>query len=244
VQCNGGDLRVLETGIVDEAYETVFKSDSEPRETITRKSRLSLDDGRVFLVGLMHDITDVSKTNRELEQSKKRLEEQSETLRQMANTDSLTGCLNRRALFDVASNCFERHRNAGGLFLLDIDFFKAVNDRYGHEAGDAALVHFAEIVRKAIRDGDELARVGGEEFAVLLPGATEDEIQTVAERIRTTIEDTPLNFNDHHIKLTVSIGVTHKIDEAPFDLDERLSKADAGLYQAKHEGRNRIVQAA
>lgn len=237
VQCNGGDRRVLETGHVDEAYETVYKSNSEPRETITRKSRLVLSDGRVFLIGVMHDITDVSVANR-------KLEEQSEVLRRMANTDSLTGCLNRRALFDVASDCFVEHQNLGGLLLLDIDFFKSVNDSYGHEAGDAALIHFADIVRKAIRDSDELARVGGEEFAALLPGATVDEIQTIAERIRHAVESSPLAFEDQEIKLTVSIGVAQKLDNTPFDLDEWLPNADAGLYQAKHAGRNCIALAA
>lgn len=237
VQCNGGDRRVLETGDVDEAYETVFKSNSEPRETITRKSRLELSDGRVFLVGVMHDITEVSETNR-------KLEEQSEVLRRMANTDSLTGCLNRRALFDIAPSHFAKHRNAGGLFLLDIDFFKKVNDTYGHEAGDAALVHFADVVRKAIRDDDELARLGGEEFAVLLPGATVDEIQVIAERIRQTVEVSPMTFKDEQINLTVSIGAVQKLDDTPFNLDDWLPDADENLYQAKHEGRNRVVLAA
>ncbi|MEM8501494.1 MAG: GGDEF domain-containing protein [Pseudomonadota bacterium] len=237
VQCNGGDRRVLETGDVDEAYETVFKSDTEPRETITRKSRLTLKDGRVFLVGVMHDITEVTEANR-------KLEEQSDALRRMANTDSLTGCLNRRALFDLAQNSFAEHRNVGGLLLLDIDFFKTVNDNYGHEAGDAALLHFAKIVQQSIRDGDALARLGGEEFAVLLPGATVDEIWHAAERIRQTVESSSLMFKGQEIQLTVSIGVTHKLDNTPFDLDEWLPSADAGLYQAKHAGRNRVALAA
>jgi len=244
VQCNGGDRRVLETGEVDEAYETVFKADAEPRETITRKSRLTLADGSVFLVGVMHDITEVTNANRQLEESKKRLEEQSEALRQMANTDVLTGCLNRRALFDVASDCFAQHRNTGGLLLLDIDFFKTVNDTYGHDAGDAALIHFAGIVNTVIRDGDQLARIGGEEFAVLLPGATVDEIQTIAERIRHAVEEAPLAFKDQTIPLTVSIGVAQKLDNTPFDLDAWLPSADAGLYEAKHGGRNRVACAA
>jgi len=237
IQCNGGDRRVLETGDVDEAYETVFRSSSEPRETITRKSRLRLNDGRLFLVGVMHDITEVSEANR-------KLEAQSEVLQRMANTDSLTGCLNRRALFDIAPEHFAQHRNAGGLFLLDIDFFKKVNDTFGHEAGDAALVHFAEIVRNIIRDEDELARLGGEEFAVLLPGATLHDIQMVAERIRQTIEVSPLIFKGQQIKLTVSIGAVQKIDDVPFKLDDWLANADESLYRAKHEGRNRVVLAA
>ncbi|MGI9436240.1 MAG: sensor domain-containing diguanylate cyclase [Geminicoccaceae bacterium] len=244
VQCNGGDRRVLETGAVDEAYETVFKASSEPRETITRKSRLTLADGGVFLLGVMHDITEVSLTNRQLEESKKRLEEQSNILSHMANTDHLTGCLNRRALFDIAPGRFARHRNVGGLFLLDIDFFKAVNDTYGHEAGDAALVHFTDVVRSAIREDDELARLGGEEFAVLLPGASVEQIQAVAERVRHEVEASPLTFKDQTIKLTVSIGAVKKLDDTPFNLDAWLPSADENLYRAKNEGRNRVVLAA
>lgn len=244
VQCNGGDRRVLETGAVDEAYETVFKASSEPRETITRKSRLTLADGRVFLVGIMHDITEVTLTNRELEESKKRLEEQSNVLSRMANTDELTGCLNRRAIFDIAPGRFANHRNVGGLFLLDIDFFKAVNDTYGHEAGDAALVHFANVVHGVIREDDELARLGGEEFAVLLPGATVDQIKTVAERIRHEVETSPPIFKGQTIKLTVSIGAVKKLDDQPFKLDAWLPSADENPYRAKNEGRNRVVLAA
>lgn len=241
VQCNSGDRLVLETGDVGEACETVYKSGSEPRETIIRKCRLELDAGRAFLVGVMHDITDVTKANRELEESKKHLEEQSETLRSMANTDALTGCMNRRALFEIAKSKFAEHRNIGGLFLLDIDFFKKVNDTYGHDAGDAALVHFVDAVRSAIRDDDQVARLGGEEFTVLLPGATVDEIGVIAERIRQTIEESPLDFKDQHIQLTVSIGAVHKLDDTPFDLEEWLPKADRNLYQAKKLGRNRAV---
>ena len=94
-QCNGGDLRVLDSGEIDEAYETVFKDKTEPRVTITRKSRLDIG-GQLFLVGVMHDVTDVTRTNEELEASKKLLEEQSELLKEMAYTDPLTGTMNRR----------------------------------------------------------------------------------------------------------------------------------------------------
>ncbi len=241
VQCNGGDRRVLETGEVDEAYETVFGSGAEPRETITRKSRLILDDGRLFLVGVMHDITDVTKANRALEESKQKLEAQSEILQRMANTDELTGCLNRRALFGAASRRFEAHGNRGGLFLLDIDFFKKINDTYGHEAGDRALVHFVDVVLGAIRQGDELARLGGEEFAVLLPGATVEEIKVIAERIRCDVAGTPFSYKDQQITLTVSIGAVSKLDPSPFSLDDWLPGADEKLYQAKETGRNRVV---
>lgn len=240
-QCNGGDLRVLASGEIDEAYETVFKNNQEPREMITRKSRLVLDNDRVFLVGVMHDITDVTLNNRRLEEQKLLLKQQSTELQRLANEDVLTGCMNRRALFEEAQPQFARFNNSGALLLLDLDFFKAINDAHGHGGGDAALVHFVDIVRKSIRESDRLARIGGEEFAVLLPGATEEEASFIAHRICEVLRTSPLHFKGAELRLTVSIGAVTKSDASPMDLDEWLPTADRCLYEAKNSGRDRVV---
>ncbi|MEN9578977.1 MAG: hypothetical protein RJA70_1986 [Pseudomonadota bacterium] len=239
-QCNGGDLRVLESGDIDEAYETVFKDTQEPREMITRKSRLALGD-RVFLVGVMHDITDVTLYNRKLEEQKVLLKEQSRELHRAANEDVLTGCMNRRALFEEAASQFAKFDNAGALLLLDLDFFKAINDAYGHGGGDAALVHFVDVTRKSIRDSDRLARIGGEEFAVLLPGASEEEANVIAGRICEELRTSSLEFKGNELRLTVSIGAVLKSDPSPMDLDDWLPVADRYLYEAKRSGRDRVV---
>lgn len=241
VQCAGGDLRVLESGGVDEAYETVFKNGGESREMITRKSRLQLANGSVYLVGVMHDVTEVTQTNRRLEEHKRLLEEQSDELHRMAHTDALTGCLNRRALFEEASKTFEPFNNVGALLVMDIDFFKEINDSWGHDGGDAVLRHFVDVVQHNIRDNDRLARIGGEEFALLLPGASEEVTQAITNRICSALHQCPLLVNQTEVRMTVSIGATLKGDQGPLDLDEWLPIADSCLYQAKHAGRDQVV---
>ena len=116
-------------------------------------------------------------------------------------------------------------------------------DARRHDAGDAALKHFVKIARSALREGDLIARVGGEEFALLLPGTDNDESFGIAERVRATLETSPLIYEGKQIDMTVSMGIT-ELDGSAFDLDQLLCTADKGLYQAKNEGRNRIVQAA
>ena len=242
VECNGGDIRVLESGAVDEAYETVFRNGTEPRITITRKTRLSDGDDH-FLVGIMHDVTEVTEANKELENSKRLLEEQSVRLKEMAYTDPLTGVMNRRRLAEQAPIVFGTHRNIGGALVCDLDYFKKINDAHGHDTGDAALKHFVSVAKTALRDGDLLARTGGEEFAVLMPGTNRKKSEAIAERIRASLEENALCHDGLRIEMTVSIGVT-QLTGRIFDLDQLLSAADKCLYQAKSDGRNRVVIAA
>jgi len=192
VQCNGGDLRVLASGQIDEDYDTVFCASSEPREMITRKSRLICPDGQIFLVGVMHDITEVSLINRKLEEHQQQLEKQSTELHRMAHTDPLTGCSNRRAFSENTLQLFKESGNIGSLLVLDLDYFKRINDTYGHDVGDLALIHFAKTVTQLIRKEDELIRLGGEEFAIVLPQVSAEESRFLAERICKVVASTPL----------------------------------------------------
>ncbi len=241
VQCAGGDLRVLESGAIDEAYETVFTKDGLSREMITRKSRLTLTDGATFLVGVMHDITDVAQKNRKLEEQGHLLETQAEALRKMAETDVLTGCLNRRALFRMAPARFSDCGNRGALLVLDLDFFKAVNDRFGHQAGDATIVNFTDVVRACIREDALFARIGGEEFAIALPGVTAQNAGSIANRIIERIRTSPLNWEGNQISVTTSIGAVYKAPEEDLEFDRWLALADGVLYEAKELGRDRVV---
>ncbi len=243
-QCNAGDLRVLNSGEIDEAYETVFTVNSEPRETITRKSRLTLPDGRVFLVGIMHDITEVSHTNQKLQESQELLQKQAVALAHMAHTDPLTGCGNRRAFSQHTRSAFASHDDQGGLLILDIDHFKRINDTYGHDVGDAVLVHLVETMKKTLRNTDDIIRLGGEEFAVVLPGASTEALRSKAEQIRRQVESSPMIHNGQPIRMTVSIGVVQtQCEPGAFNLDRLLSQGDDCLYEAKKNGRNRVVYA-
>ncbi|MEM9134539.1 MAG: GGDEF domain-containing protein [Actinomycetota bacterium] len=236
-QCNGGDLRVLETGEVDEAYETVYDPELGPRETITRKSRLTMGDAH-YLVGVMHDVTEVQATNRRLIETTEQLEEQAQELHRLANADPLTGCLNRRALFASEEDAVADRR---GLVMFDLDHFKSINDRYGHGAGDAVLVHFSSVVDRCLREGDRLARFGGEEFVAVLPGATLEQTREAAERIRAAVAAAPADVDGLSIAYTVSIGGVHEEGGSDRGIDRLLVLADNHLYEAKDSGRNRAV---
>ncbi len=154
-----------------------------------------------------------------------------------AATDDLTGLANRRALKDAMGVGDAGH---SALILLDLDHFKRINDTLGHQAGDAALRHFAQILKGALRVGDVAARVGGEEFAVWLPGADMALALEIAERLRALVAERPFRFQGSEHALTVSCGVS----TCPVPIghpDNLMSTADAALYRAKREGRNRVV---
>jgi diguanylate cyclase (GGDEF)-like protein/PAS domain S-box-containing protein len=234
------DRRILTEGSVGEDLGTVIQERRGRRETLTRKSRLTLADGTVLLIGIMHDVTEVVTANLALAETSAALRAQAQELRRLADTDMLTGCLNRRALFELAGGV--PSPTEVGLLLTDIDHFKSINDTYGHAAGDLALKHFATVVMRNIRETDTLARIGGEEFAVLLPGATIDATRVIAERIRAALAASPLVCEDGLvINMTVSIGVCLPESRELLDLDALLADADRRLYVAKREGRDRVV---
>jgi diguanylate cyclase (GGDEF)-like protein len=167
-----------------------------------------------------------------------------ETLDELTRTDPLTGLFNRRHLEMEAPKLIalsERENSPTAVLMVDIDHFKKVNDTRGHEAGDAALFHLAMIMHKAVRSYDLVVRYGGEEFLMFLPMTTTPEALEVAERIRCTIQDSPLDFNKEELSITVSIGiyVAARID----DIQDAISRADEALYEAKNSGRNRICLA-
>jgi len=238
-QCNGGDLRVLATGIVDEAYETVFQCDGTPRETITRKNRLTMADGTQLLVGVMHDITEVTHINRELERTGQELRNKAAALKVLSETDPLTNCMNRRALFDKVES-LGRH-GTWGVAVFDLDFFKKINDTHGHDAGDMALAAFSACVRREIRKHDIFARLGGEEFALVLPDVSMDRLSDVLERIRANWAKTRIDVGNVAITSTVSIGAVMHQDDGGAMLDRSLAAADKNLYLAKKTGRNQVV---
>jgi diguanylate cyclase (GGDEF)-like protein len=162
-------------------------------------------------------------------------------LEQLATTDPLTGLLNRRSFQAACLREFERFRRQGtplSLMLIDIDHFKTINDRYGHDVGDQALTQLAVTCLAKLRRTDVMARLGGEEFVVLTPGSKTDDATLLAERLRVSVAQ--MRTGRDQISFTVSIGLAeaHPADPA---LDDALARADQALYQAKAEGRNRVI---
>jgi diguanylate cyclase (GGDEF)-like protein/PAS domain S-box-containing protein len=157
--------------------------------------------------------------------------------------DSLTETYNRRFLEECLSREFEkvkRYSRPLSLIMLDIDFFKHVNDMYGHQCGDFILKSIAAKTASVIRKVDILARYGGEEFCCLLPEAALNEALEIAERIRTTIAKAPFIFHDIRVPVTVSLGVSEMRDDV-HSAEVLLKLADEALYEAKRGGRNKVA---
>ncbi len=166
----------------------------------------------------------------------------SEAMRRLARTDQLTQVLNRRG-FDEAMRAFTGQRAGDvALVLSDIDHFKAINDRYGHEAGDRAIRAFADQLRAAANEHAYVARLGGEEFVVAVPGMTQADALALAERIRAQLHGATVDHEGQAIALSASFGVTalRAQDRSVYDA---LGRADRALYRAKQEGRDRVVLA-
>jgi diguanylate cyclase (GGDEF)-like protein len=163
----------------------------------------------------------------------------------LASRDSLTGLPNRRALYDRARSELSsaaRARTSVALIMLDLDHFKRINDQFGHAGGDEALRRVAEVLREHRRDYDFVGRWGGEEFLVILPGASLAQAGLVAERIRTAIQSIDLRLGGPDtVTLRASLGVAAARPAAFSNvLDELLRSADDAMYRAKREGRNRV----
>lgn len=157
-----------------------------------------------------------------------------------ASTDGLTGLLNRRALFESVDD--ERVQPGTAAIVLDLDHFKSVNDRYGHAGGDLVLGRFADIVRDHIASCDLAARLGGEEFCIVMPNTTLRMATRLAEEIRRDLNAAEVQSPAGPIRATVSIGVACS-GKAAESFEELLERADVALYTAKKDGRNRVESA-
>lgn len=167
------------------------------------------------------------------------------TERAAALTDPLTGILNRRGFFEAASYIRQeatKRRQPMAALLLDLDYFKSVNDTHGHAAGDEVLHAFAIRVREVLRSHDVFGRIGGEEFAVVFADADEDAVRTFAERLRSEVAVAPIDWRGTSIDVTASIGVAVG-DAAKLKVETLLEAADRALYEAKRRGRNCVVVA-
>lgn len=175
------------------------------------------------------------------------MEEQNQQLRYLAGTDTLTSMNNRMIFMEVINQELARIRRGGpegALLIMDIDHFKAVNDRFGHPGGDKALMQMAGVIRESLRESDTAARFGGEEFAILLPETSLDGAMRVAEKLRLAIQETDFDEELAGLKLTASIGIAPLQHGSTGDFDAAYRLADQALYAAKKQGRNRVVMSA
>ena len=165
-----------------------------------------------------------------------------EKMRDLAVRDQLTGLLNRRGFQEYGEKAFALARRAGttlSVIMADIDRFKYINDKYGHAAGDAALAHFARLFAEGRRREDIVARVGGEEFAVLLPGTDLRDAMALADQLCDTIGSSPMELASAGLPMTSSFGVA-AISDRDTELDDMVRRADRALYRSKRAGRNQV----
>lgn len=167
-------------------------------------------------------------------------------LEQLSITDSLTQAFNRRFFMERIRQEVKRVNRYGSsvsVLMIDIDHFKQVNDKYGHQAGDAILAGAAGLIKKRLRETDVLARYGGEEFVMIATPMELSGAVTLAERIRSMVEEAEFEHGGRRIKITISIGVSTWVPAMKDDFEELIRLADDALYGAKEEGRNRVRSA-
>lgn len=205
------------------------ESEEETKPTWLRADIISLLDGDAVIDGHMLIIRDITE--------RKQFEEK---LYYLSTTDELTGLNNRRYFMQVAADEIERAKRYGkyfSLILIDIDRFKTINDTYGHNGGDEVLKKLGSLLRNRLRKADIAARIGGEEFGLILPETDLDQAYTLAELIRSKVASSPVDYEDKKISYTISAGVT--VCSADTDsVEDLLRAADQALYSAKEKGRN------
>lgn len=210
------------------AIEETVELELQDGRTLTQKSYpVGKPNGRIMgRLWMFEDITQERQTAAQLAY--------------LAEHDALTGLYNRHRFQEHLDRMINNARRSGAMFALlyfDLDKFKPINDRFGHRAGDTVLVSVGTAVSRLVRSGEMLARVGGDEFAILSELSTEEEAVRLAERIAGAIADIPFQFSDTMLQLTSSIGIALFPRDGE-DADELVAHADAAMYQAKKQGRN------
>ena len=163
-------------------------------------------------------------------------------LKNLSEKDPLTSAFNRRyfmQVFEQSYSIAKRYKNPLSIMVLDIDNFKSINDTFGHAAGDTVLKMIVDFCQVTFRDADLFARLGGEEFIVMLPNTPTLGAAIIAERIRDGINNLPVVLADRTINISISIGIS-QIDESDESYNDLINRADAALYQAKDKGKNRV----
>lgn len=226
--------------LLDETYSRINNKNSASVEIIRGAINvLSEATGETISQG-KERVEDVTQKSREMDVVRRELDE----YKRIAHTDSLTQLSNRRAFDDKLAAVYNNPmlHNVTALVLADIDHFKKINDTYGHPVGDKILASVGSIIRASVRKDIFIARTGGEEFAMIIEGNNQEEVVTIAERVRIALEHTPFKNSKTGVNygpITISIGLCMASDaDAPAEL---YSRADIALYCAKNGGRNRTM---
>lgn len=227
------DQNVIKHGKVIQKYEEITCR-TTGKQYHYKASKIPLLNNKnkvIGILGVSADVTDLIEKERQMAL--------------LADTDSLTGLANRRCFMRMAEKELSRIRRHGGTLSLvigDIDYFKQINDTYGHHVGDLILKNVSHVLNKSIRLEDSVARIGGEEFAMLLPNTNITGGYIVADKIRTAISDFGTFVEgEGSIRCTMSMGIATLDEENDYDLEKLLCEADKALYKAKHSGRNCVV---
>ena len=198
-----------------------------PKSQISKKS----------LARIIHNTMEKFRMKSEIKQAMEKMAE-------LSTKDELTDLYNRRYFMESAEREVSGTARYGqdlSLLMLDLDFFKQVNDTHGHPAGDAVLQQTARLLKKSIRQYDVACRYGGEEFAVIMPNTRLTDAQIFCERLRKKIENSTVRYNSKKIRFTVSIGLAQFLPEIDKSITDLIKRTDDGLYAAKQQGRNRVV---
>ncbi|WP_339523623.1 GGDEF domain-containing protein [Pseudomonas sp. EA_35y_Pfl2_R111] len=224
-------VQVLETGAVEAREYRIIRADGQLRWLSDKcfVSRESAPGKPHIIVGIAEDITE-----------KKQLEGE---LHRLATTDVLTQSSNRRHFFECAQREFEQAREYDSplaFLLLDLDDFKQINDRYGHQMGDQVLQRLAYSCATTLRRGDLFGRIGGEEFAAVFPRCEPALAEQIADRLQREVRRLSFNHEDSSFGVTLSQGLT-SLRSTDTSLDALYTRADAAMYQAKRQGKNQVV---
>ena len=216
-----GDEMIASQVIQSGAYDYL------PKSKISKKS----------LARIIHNALEKFRMKTEIKQAMEKMAE-------LSTKDELTDLYNRRYFMEFAErevSGASRYGQDLSLLMLDLDFFKQVNDNHGHPAGDAVLKQTARLLKESIRKYDVACRFGGEEFAVIMPNTRLTDSQIFCERLRNMIENTTVRYDSKEIRFTVSIGLAQFAPEIDKSITDLIKRADAGLYAAKQQGRNRVI---
>lgn len=192
---------------------------------------------------LWRSFTSVQLIHDQLASANAELQARQKDLQRLTRLDGLTGLYNRSTFVELTRQELARAQRQGSatsILLLDLDFFKHVNDTWGHPAGDAVLKNVAAVTNNTVRSTDLVGRLGGEEFIILLPNTAQDAARKLAEKLRINLQRSPTPWEHGHIKSTVSIGVASTTATENRDFDHLYTSADKALYSAKEKGRNRV----